>query len=121
MDARIPYVVSLWPVLCPLDSYHERNEYENRGGGYAPGDAGAVFWKRYWETEEAMSEGSPVLALERGEKLELPHVLYMKNRHEPADARLGDRSELVVFCAGHGMTPGSSSSMRAPRGRSPAA
>ena len=27
---------------------------------------------KYWKTEEAMAEGNPVLALERGEQVELP-------------------------------------------------
>ncbi len=81
-DARVPYVVAFWPVICPLGRYRDRKgkpegerAYQNRGGAVALQD-------RYWLTEEAMGEGSPTLALERGEKVELPNILYLQN---PAD------------------------------------
>ena len=38
--------------------------------------------ERYWLTEDAMGEGSPLLALARGDKLAFPHILYIQN---PAD------------------------------------
>jgi acetyl esterase/lipase len=78
-DARVPYVVALWPVICPLGRYRDRKAktpgeqaYQNRGGA-------VVMQERYWLTEEAMGEGSPVLALERGDKVELPNILYLQN------------------------------------------
>jgi len=81
-DARVPYVVSLWPVICPLGRYLDRKAkapgeraYQNRGGA-------VVMQQRYWLTEEAMGEGSPNLALERGDKVEYPNILYVQN---PAD------------------------------------
>jgi acetyl esterase len=81
-DARVPYVVSLWPVICPLGRYLDRKAkpageraYQNRGGAVAQQE-------RYWLTEDAMGEGSPLLALERGEKVDFPHILYIQN---PAD------------------------------------
>ena len=84
-DARVPYLVSLWPALCPLDSYHERRDFEAVNG--PPRMGGKVFWEKYWNTEAAMAEGSPVLALERGDRVELPNVLYLKNASEPVEAR----------------------------------
>jgi acetyl esterase len=78
-DARVPYVVALWPVICPLGRYRDRKAkapgeqaYQNRGGA-------VVMQERYWLTEDAMGEGSPVLALERGDKVELPNILYLQN------------------------------------------
>jgi acetyl esterase len=78
-DARVPYVVALWPVICPLGRYRDRKAkapgeqaYQNRGGA-------VVMQGRYWLTEEAMGEGSPVLALERGDPVELPPILYLQN------------------------------------------
>jgi acetyl esterase/lipase len=80
-DARVPYVVALWPVICPLGRYRDhmsRGPHEpvsqRRGGGGA-----AVTQVRYWLTEEAMGEGSPMLALERGDEVEFPKILYLQN------------------------------------------
>lgn len=82
IDARVPYVVTFWPVICPLGRYRDRKArapvdqpYQNRGGAVAQQE-------RYWLTEDAMGEGSPLLALERGDAVELPHILYLQN---PAD------------------------------------
>jgi acetyl esterase len=81
-DAHVPYVVSFWPVICPLGRYRDRKAkpageqaYQNRGGAVAQQE-------RYWLAEDAMGEGSPLLALERGDKVEYPHILYIQN---PAD------------------------------------
>jgi hypothetical protein len=37
---------------------------------------------KYWLTEDAMAEGNPVLALERGERVELPSVLYIQDTRD---------------------------------------
>jgi dipeptidyl aminopeptidase/acylaminoacyl peptidase len=41
----------------------------------------------YWQTEEAMAEGSPALAIERGEKVELSPVLYLQGTDDLAHPR----------------------------------
>jgi acetyl esterase len=96
-DARVPYVVGLWPVICPLGRYRDRKAKapgepadQSRGGA-------VVMQKRYWLTEEAMGEGSPTLALERGDAVELPNILYLQN---PADA-LHPRHLLEQFVANY--------------------
>ena len=43
---------------------------------------------KYWKTEEAMAEGNPVLALERGERVELPPVLYIQGTNDKAHPRV---------------------------------
>ncbi|HVA14833.1 MAG TPA: alpha/beta hydrolase [Stellaceae bacterium] len=97
VDARVPYVVSLWPVICPLGRYRDRKAkpageqaYQNRGGAVAQQE-------RYWLTEEAMGEGSPLLALTRGDAVELPHILYVQN---PAD-ELHPRHLMEAFIAAY--------------------
>jgi acetyl esterase len=96
-DARVPYVVALWPVICPLGRYRDRKAkapgeqaYQSRGGA-------VVMQERYWLTEEAMGEGSPMLALERGDAVEFPNILYLQN---PVDA-LHPRHLLEQFVANY--------------------
>jgi acetyl esterase/lipase len=78
-NASASFVVLCWPVIEPL----ERHRLMQR---YAAGDAierelAALIVPSshaYWPDEEAMSEGSPLLALERGEKVALPPVCYLQ-------------------------------------------
>ena len=67
IDARLAFVVSGWGVLEPLLRYRLAKE---RGGGSFVKSHDA-----YWGSEAAMSEGSPPLMLERGEKVVLPPAL----------------------------------------------
>jgi acetyl esterase/lipase len=96
-DASVPYVVAFWPVICPLGRYRDRKAkpageraYQGRGGAVQQQE-------RYWVTEEAMGEGSPLLALERGDKVAFPHILYIQN---PAD-ELHPRHLMEGFVAGY--------------------
>jgi acetyl esterase len=41
----------------------------------------------YWQTEAAMAEGAPALALERGESMQLPPVLYLQGTDDVAHPR----------------------------------
>ncbi|OFZ97319.1 MAG: hypothetical protein A3H35_13130 [Betaproteobacteria bacterium RIFCSPLOWO2_02_FULL_62_17] len=78
MDATVPYVVALWPVICPLGRYLDRKSkpaHQDRANAIPNQE-------KYWITEAAMAEGSPMLALERGDPLLLPKILYLQN---PAD------------------------------------
>lgn len=86
IDARVPYVIALWPVICPLGRYRAGVEqaavaaYPKRGGALE-------MQKRYWLTEEAMAEGSPLLALERGDAVEFPDILCLQNFADPLHPR----------------------------------
>ena len=42
---------------------------------------------QYWQDEDAMAEGNPVLALERGETVEMPPVLYVQGTKDVAHPR----------------------------------
>ena len=85
-DARVPYVVSLWPVICPLGRYRAHVAHPPELS--RPGRGGAAQMQvRYWLTEEAMGEGSPLLALERGDAVELPSILYLQNPNDPLHPR----------------------------------
>lgn len=64
---------------------------------------------KFWPSEDAMAEGSPVRALERGERVELPPVLYIQdtkdivhpradlNRFVEQDRKAGGQVELELF------------------------
>jgi len=42
---------------------------------------------QYWKTEDAMAEGSPVVALERGERVEMPPAIYLQGADDKAHPR----------------------------------
>ena len=64
IDARVAFVISAWGVLCPLVRY---------GLAKAQNNTSILdSHHRFWGNEAAMSEGSPPLILERGEKVQTP-------------------------------------------------
>jgi len=85
-DAAVRCVVLCWPVIDPLGRY----EYAKQK--IAAGDAKqAQEWitahDQYWAGEAEMAEGSPTRALERGEKVLMPPVLYLQGTADPAHPR----------------------------------
>jgi acetyl esterase len=71
VDASLAYVIACWPVSDPLYRYQLAK---------AAGNESIVkSHDAYWGTEEAMSEGSPPLILERGEPVgDLPPALIIQ-------------------------------------------
>jgi hypothetical protein len=90
-DARVPYVVALWPVICPASRY--------RGRKGQPPDPGGVIGNehRYWITEAAMEEGSPNFIVMRQESIAKPNILYLQN---PIDTQ-HPRANLESFVRGY--------------------
>src|ERR671927_998036 len=101
VDASLAYVVACWPVSDPLYRYQVARQAGNEQIIKAH-DA-------YWETEDAMGEGSPPLILERGEPVELPpalviqrtvdanHPLEMQQRLVDWYRRRGGEIEMPLF------------------------
>jgi acetyl esterase len=88
VDARVRCVVALWPVIDPLGRYQYAKERQAGGDPYPELiDRVIPSHDRYWLTEEAMAEASPVRILERGETVELPPVLYLQGTHDDAHPR----------------------------------
>ena len=87
-DATVRCVVMLWPVIDPLGRYTYAKELKAAGPPY-PGIVDRVLpaHDEYWKTEEAMAEGNPVMALERGERVEMPPVLCLQGTQDPAHPR----------------------------------
>ena len=89
VDASLRCVVLCWPVIDPLARYRYAKEMKE-GGKTHPDllDQVLPLHDKYWKTEEAMAEGNPVLALERGERVELPPALYIQGTEDVAHPRV---------------------------------
>jgi acetyl esterase len=77
VDAAVRAVVLCWPVIDPLGRYQYAREMSS-GPHAKQADNWLQCHDRYWGSEAAMAEGNPTLALERGEKVPLPPVLYLQ-------------------------------------------
>ena len=87
-DARVGCVVLCWPVIDPLARYRYAKALKAKGQPYPEVvDRVLPCHDDYWKTEEAMAEGNPVLALERGERVELPPALYVQGTRDVAHPR----------------------------------
>ncbi|NML47435.1 alpha/beta hydrolase [Ramlibacter sp. G-1-2-2] len=87
-DTIAVYAVLCWPVIDPLGRYRYAKDLQASGQPY-PEIIDRVIpdHDKYWLDEAAMAEGSPVLALERGEQAVLPPVLYIQGEEDMAHPR----------------------------------
>ena len=85
---RLDYLVLCWPVIDPLARYQYAKKLRDGDEPY-PGFVDRVLpaHDQYWRDEETMAEGNPVLALERGETVDLPPVLYVQGTKDVAHPR----------------------------------
>src|SRR5712691_1411180 len=70
VDAEIPHLVACWPISDPLARYRMALARGNERLAQAHRD--------YFGNEDAMTEGNPQLALERGENVSLPSLLLLQ-------------------------------------------
>lgn len=97
VDASVRCVILGWPVIDPLARYHYAKKLQAGGKPYPDLiDVVLPLHDKYWKTEDAMAEGNPVLALERGERAELPPVLYIQGTEDRAHPRV-DLDRFVTF------------------------
>ena len=95
VDASVRCVVMCWPVIDPLGRYNYAKNLKERGGpGSDLAERVLPSHHEFWGTEEAMAEGSPTRALERGEKVELPPALYIQGTADMAHPK-ADRERFV--------------------------
>jgi acetyl esterase/lipase len=88
VDATVRGVVVCSPVIDPLGRYHYAQQLKAGGSPYPPVvDEVLPCHDAYWQTEDAMADGSPALALERGEAVQLPPVLYLQGADDVAHPR----------------------------------
>jgi acetyl esterase/lipase len=80
VDARLRCVIMGAPVIDPLGRYRYAKQMKEGGEPYPEFvDLVLPLHDKFWQSEDAMAEGSPVRALERGERVELPPVLYIQD------------------------------------------
>lgn len=89
VDASLRCAVLCWPVIDPLARYHYAKKLKAGGKPYPElVDLVLPLHDKYWQSEDAMAEGNPVLALERGERVALPPVLYIQGTNDVAHPRV---------------------------------
>jgi len=129
VDARLRCVVMGAPVIDPLGRYRYAKQLKEKGQPYPEFvDLVLPLHDKFWQSEDAMAEGSPARALERGERVDLPPVLYIQDTkdivHPRADLdrfveqyrKAGGRVELELFeGASDGFAPRDPSSHPAAR------
>lgn len=98
IDGSVRCAVLCWPVIDPLSRYRYAKALKAGGAPY-PDVVDRVLpgHDAYWRTEEAMAEGNPTLALERGEAVETPPVVYIQGSRDMAHPR----PDLDRFVAGY--------------------
>jgi acetyl esterase/lipase len=97
-DAEVRCVVTMWPVICPLTRFRENVERRRVGDQlHADRVGSSLDQMTYWLSEEAMSDGSPMLALERGDDVATPDMLYV----QAAGDRLHPRHCMDRFCTAY--------------------
>ena len=84
-DATVRCVVMTSPVIDPLGRYRYAKELKAKGQSQL--DEVLPCHDAYWQGEEAMAEGTPALALERGERVQMPPVLYLQGSEDIAHPR----------------------------------
>jgi acetyl esterase/lipase len=98
IDGRVRCAVLCWPVIDPLSRYRYAKALKAGGPPY-PEVVDRVLpgHDAYWVTEDTMAEGNPTLALERGEAVETPPVVYIQGSRDQAHPR----PDLDRFVAGY--------------------
>lgn len=86
IDASVRCVVLCWPVIDPLGRYEYAKNKRDSGDAKHANEWIAAH-DQYWADEAEMAEGNPTRALERGEKVPMPPVLYLQGTADPAHPR----------------------------------
>src|SRR5215470_15271834 len=88
VDASVRCAIMYWPVIDPLGRYHYAQKLKAGGKPYPEiADLVLPLHDKYWKTEDAMAEGSPLRILQRGEKVELPPAKYIQGTDDIAHPR----------------------------------
>lgn len=78
VDASVRAVVLCWPVIDPLGRYEYAKALKAEGKHLKHAENWLSCHLKYWKDEAEMAEGNPTRLLDRGEKVEMPPVLYLQ-------------------------------------------
>jgi len=78
LDASVGAVILCWPVIDPLGRYRYAKNFKEQGQHLDHAENWIASHDKYWQDENEMAEGNPTLALERGEKVEMPPAIYIQ-------------------------------------------
>jgi acetyl esterase len=78
VDATVRCVILCWPVIDPLGRFRYATKLKSEGKHLKQAEDWISCHLKYWQDEAEMTEGNPTLALERGESVERPPVLYLQ-------------------------------------------
>lgn len=84
VDATVRAVVLCWPVIDPLGRYRYAKNMKEQGKLLKQAESWISCHDNYWTDENEMAEGNPTLALERGEQVRMPPVLYIQGTADVA-------------------------------------
>jgi acetyl esterase len=111
-DASVRCVIMSWPVINPLSRY--RHAKRAQAGANPPEWPKSIIARHdsYWRSEANMAEGSPTVALERGEKVLTPPAIWYQAHgdimHDYKDTESAfDGNEPQRFCAAYAKAGGS--------------
>ncbi len=94
-DASVRGVIMGAPVIDPIGRYRYAKQLKESSKPYPEFvDMVLPLHDKYWKTEEAMTEASPVQALERGERVALPPVLYIQDSRDIVHPPLSSSASL---------------------------
>jgi acetyl esterase len=82
VDASVACVAMAWPVINPVSRYRHALRARAETGAKWVSDLPERH-ERYWKTEDAMAEGSPMLILERGEAVRTPPAIWVQPENDP--------------------------------------
>jgi acetyl esterase/lipase len=110
-DASVRCVVMSWPVINPFSRYRHAKRLVASGNPPEWAKAGVARQDDYWQSEANMAEGSPMLMLERGEKVQLPPAVWFQahgdKMHDYKDVESGfPGNEPQRFVAAYGKAGG---------------
>lgn len=113
-DAAVRSVCMTWPVINPLSRLRHLERHTAAGTIPAPYSSIAERQTSFWQNDENMLDGNPMLILERGETVTLPPALWIQGRPDfmhdyrdpdsPVDANEPERFAISYRKAGGSLT-----------------